>query len=449
MKLIQKQIQQLSQQQLQGIHLLQLNSLELEAFLREVALDNPVIEIDDVGTFPESVDFDQPNLRWLKENDYQNRYYLSQKDEIDLFAQIGHPGGFEETLERFLTRQIERLELNPEINALLRCLTLSLDERGYFDVPVEEVAECFGVGVEIVEDALGILRSLEPAGIGATDLSHCLQLQLERIGYKGPAMEIVRNYLELLGHRKYRAIASKLSISVRQVQQAERVIRELEPRPGSIFQEVCTYSVYVRPEIFVKEENGVFIARVQERERPLLRINDDYLCLLKQTSDKELQKYLSSKLQQANLVQFSLQQRESTLKRCADAIVAHQQDFFRFGPQQLEPLLMTDLANELEVHESTVSRAVREKYLQCSQGIFPLRYFFSRSVGLPSNALSNTAVQSILQDVIEHEDKTAPLSDQKLMEELARRGHCISRRTVTKYREEMGIQSAFARKSSQ
>ena len=282
--------------------------------------------------------------------------------------------------------------------------------------------------------------------MGAADLSKCLELQLLRIGERGPALDIVRDHLEALAKRHYRAIAAALGITQEEVRQAERVIRELEPRPGAVFEQPEQVA-YIQPDVFVTEEEGQFVARTRGGERPPFRISGYYRDLLAHSKEREVREYLTGKLRQAEGVLWAIGQRESTLLRCAQSIARHQQDFFRFGPQALVPMRMADVAQELGVHESTVSRTIREKYLQCARGVYPMSYFFSRSATADqSGTMGGTAARALLKQLLDREDKSRPLSDQKLCEEMERQGCPISRRTVAKYREEMNIPGASGRK---
>lgn len=451
MELIQSQVQRLSQQQLQSAELLQMSTLELEAYLRDLAQENPLVDLEEpLQPEPERPDEDDllRRLRWLEDNDRQNHYYQRIEDEdLDPLARVGHAGGLEETLQRFISRQLDRMDISDEKRRMTLYLAACLDESGYFRLSVEELATQAGLPPAQLAQALDLLRTLEPAGVGACSLSQCLELQLLRIGETGPALDIVRAHLEALARRHYRSIAGKLGISQDEVLAAEAIIRELEPRPGAVFQSPDQIQ-YIQPDVFVLEEEGVFRAHLRSNERPPFRINSYYRDLLAQSQDKEVREYLSTRLRQAENIRWAIGQRENTLKRCAQSIVDRQQEFFRSGPQALLPLRMLDLAVELDVHESTISRAVREKYLQCSRGIFPLSYFFSRSAtAAPSQeAVGGTAARVLLQQLIEQEDKAHPLSDQKLCEEMARRGCAISRRTVAKYREELNIPGASGRK---
>ena len=451
MELIQSQVQRLSQQQLQGVELLQMSAQELESYLRELSQENPVVELEEhfapAQESPREEDLLR-RLRWLEDNDRQNHYYQHiDEEELDPLVRVSGTGGLEETLVRFISRQLDRPGVEEELDRAVRYLAACLDGGGYLRFSLEELSGQTGIPLSRMKQALALLHSLEPAGVGAADLSQCLELQLLRIGAEGPALAIVRDHLEALAKRHYRAIASALGITVEQVREAEGIIRELEPRPGAVFEQPEQVA-YIQPDVFVAEEEGRFVARTRGGERPPFRISAYYRDLLSQSGEQEVREYLTGKLRQAEGVLWAIGQRERTLLRCAQAITERQQDFFRLGPQALVPLRMADVAQELGVHESTVSRSIREKYLQCARGVYPMSYFFSRSATADQSgaAVGGTAARALLKQLLDQEDKSRPLSDQKLSEEMERQGCPISRRTVAKYREEMNIPGASGRK---
>lgn len=451
MELQQKLLQKLSQQQLQSIELLQLSSLELEAYIRDLAQENPLVEPEDSHPPVQAGSQDEllSKLRWLEDNDRQNSFYQHVGDEeLDPLARVGTDGGLEETLLSFLSRQLYRLKLDADTSQVARYLISCLDDDGYCRLSTEELSKNMEIPVQRLEEVLSILRTLEPAGVGARDLSQCLSLQLQRIHETGPALAIVENHLELLAKGHYRAIAGKLGIPLEQVLDAQRTIQELEPRPGAAFQRGEQVH-YIQPDVFVEEVDGRFVARTRRGERPAFHINGYYRDLLARSGDKEVREYLGTKLRQAENVLWAVGQRESTLLRCAQAIADRQSAFFRSGPLALAPLRMADIARELDIHESTVSRTVREKYLQCSRGVYPMGYFFSRRATAQEDAagLGGTAARTLLRQLIDAEDKSKPLSDQKLCERMAMEGCSISRRTVSKYREEMKIPGASGRRA--
>ena len=443
--------QQLSQQQLQSIEILQLSTLELEQYLQHLAEENPVVDIEcgDEPEFAPSTEDALRRMKWLEDSDDQNRYYIrTERDTLDPFYQVGSAGGLEETLSSFLRRQLHRLHLGPSMHELVDYLIFCLDDDGYFRIPLAELASELKVPLFRLASALNLLRSLEPAGVGAESLSQCLELQLTRAKYSGPALDIVREHLDSLARHHYREIAGKLSIPVEQVHAARQVIQSLEPRPGFLFS-AEEQIPYVQPDLYVIETDGRLTAYPRQEHSHSFHINGYYRDLYAGSADTETREYLAEKLRQAEQVLDAMQRRTTTIQRCAQAIVDHQQAFFRHGPKALRPLLMTDVAQELDLHESTVSRTIREKYLQCAHGVFPLRYFFVNSAVTAPEELqtaSATAAKLLLQTVISQEDPKRPLSDQKIAEQMEKLGCPISRRTVSKYREELNIPSTFGRK---
>ena len=295
----------------------------------------------------------------------------------------------------------------------------------------------------LTDQARDTLQSLEPPGVGARSLSECLLLQLSRRGGGDPvSMEIAARFLPELGRKHYAAIAQKLGTTVEAVRQAEAVIASLEPHPGRAFQPAET-TVYVRPDVFVAELEGELKVVLNEYYLPRVSVNDYYLRLLKNSDEKETKDYLRQKLRQAKWLLDSLERRGSTLRRCAEAALEAQRPFFAGQTQTLAPMTLTTLAEGLELHPSTVSRAVRGKYLQCRQGTYPLRYFFSLPV---SGGVSRQAAKQALLALVREEDRRRPYSDQDLCRLLEERGIFLARRTVTKYRLELGLGSSAARR---
>ena len=255
MELVQRQTQQLTQQTLQSLALLQMSTVELEAYVQELAQENPIIDLEPPRSEQEAPR-DQElfrRVKWLEDSDRQNRYYQRlDAEELDPLAQVGTDGGLEESLSNFLFRQIQQLDLDESAKQLLRYLSACLDEDGYFRIPLDELSRTSGISQRRLARTLELLRSLEPAGVGASSLSQCLELQLLRIHEEGPALAIVRDCLEELAKKHYHAISARLSISQEEVRSAERLIRELNPRPGSIFALPSEIS-YIQPDILIEE----------------------------------------------------------------------------------------------------------------------------------------------------------------------------------------------------
>ena len=263
------------------------------------------------------------------------------------------------------------------------------------------------------------------------------------------ALKIAEGYLDPLSKNRYGCIAKALGVTQEEVHAACDVIRGLNPRPGSGFA-ARENLIYINPDIFVVNFPDHFELLTNDYYFPSLRISSYYCRMLRDSEDKEVKDYLTDKVRQAKWVVHSIEQRRSTLLQCAQHILELQEDFFRRGPGHLRPMSLADVAQRVGVHESTVSRTVKDKYLQCASGVYPLSYFFSRSLGNASGAsgeaASPDAATALLKKLIAGEDKRKPLSDQKLCELMEREGCTLSRRTVAKYRDELNIPSTTGRR---
>lgn len=362
-------------------------------------------------------------------------------------AALAEPGRADrdlESLSAFLRDQLERQRLPKPLLALSVYLAELVDEDGYLaQEDVNGLSE-LNIPRELTGRALEQLQSLDPPGVGARSLSECLVLQLKRRGETNQAaLDIAARFLPELGRKHYGAIAQKLGLSVSEVKAAEKIISSLEPHPGRAFQP-AEPAVYVRPDVFVAELEGELRVILNEYYLPRVSVNDYYVRLMKESDEKETRDYLRQKLQQAKWLLGSLERRGGTLRRCAEAILEAQRPFFAGDTAALAPMTLSSLAERLELHTSTVSRAVRGKYLQCRQGTYPLRYFFSLPVS--GGDASRQAVKHALLLLVRDEDPGRPLSDQRLCALLEAEGICVARRTVAKYRMELGIGSSAARK---
>ncbi|WP_418271973.1 RNA polymerase factor sigma-54 [Intestinimonas sp.] len=451
-----KQTQTLSPQMMQSMEILQMGSQELLEYIQDQVQENPVLEMEEKYGKGDDTAVLQRKLEWLESTDAQNRYYHQQDtedDEKDPISNYGTVDEREENLYLYVLSQLEVMDLEPELLPVGRFLVESLNQNGWLDESVEDLAEELGKPVEEVEKALAAVQSLEPAGVGARNLSECLVLQLQRRHEDSElAIRIARDYLDPLSKSRYGLIAKSLGVCQEEVRTACDLIRTLNPRPGGGFA-ARENLVYINPDLFVVNFPDHFELLTNDYFFPDLNISGYYCRMLKSTEDNEVKDYLMGKVRQAKWVVHSIEQRRSTLLRCAECILELQEEFFRRGPGHLKPMCLADLAQKVGVHESTVSRTVREKYLQCASGVYPLSYFFSRSLGAPAarpgteeNASSPDFAKALLKKLICGEDKRKPLSDQKLCERMAREGCELSRRTVAKYRDELGIPSTTGRK---
>ena len=321
-----------------------------------------------------------------------------------------------------------------------------VDEDGYLSSEDLDSLIELKIPDTLIEQALSVIHGLEPAGVGARNLSECLLLQLARQqDIPSYVINIVSHFLPELSRKHYGSISKQSGFSIEEILFAERIISSLNPHPGREFQSNSPAPEYVRPDIFVVELDGKFNVLLNEYYLPRITINSYYEQLFRESTEQETKEYLRQKIQQAKWLLNCLERRSATLRLCAEAILNVQLDFFSDKSTELRPMSLTSLADTLHLHPSTISRTLRGKYLQCRQGTFPLRYFFNQAVC--EDGPSSHAVKQKIRTLLKNEDPKHPLSDQKICQLLSSEGIQISRRTVTKYRLHLGIASSSARKT--
>lgn len=437
--LLQQQLK-LTPQLLQSMELLQMNSQELLEHLGRVTEENPLLEQEDGHAVRKAYEELRQKVTWLDGGIYGATFAHGDDDS---WQQGAHDNEME-SLGGFLCDQLERKRLAKGQLALCKYLVQLVDEDGRL---LQEDLDSLGhlnLPHALIEKGVQTLQSLEPAGVAGRDLSECLELQLQRLDtVPAGTVALVRDYLTALSRRHYGTIIKDLGLTLEQIQEAEACIATLEPYPGRSFQPVEP-AVYVRPDLFVIEEDGQLSMVLNQYYLPKISISNYYTKLLKESDEADTRAYLSEKLQQAKWLVQALERRGSTLQQCADAVLETQYDFFAGTSTDLAPMKLSSLAEQIGVHPSTVSRALRGKYLQCRQGTFSLRYFFSRAVG--QDGSSQQAIKGKIATLIQDENPEKPLSDQKISTILEQNGTQVARRTVAKYRIELGIAAASVRK---
>ncbi len=401
-----------------------------EDFERLLELDRNVPDLFD-GTRPSS-------NRIQQESDRQHDQMSNIVDEHD------------STLQQHLEDQIVEMDLEPEIRVLADRIITSLDSNGYLPVGLADLLSPIDDPelLSMAEQALKIVQSLDPLGVGGRDLQECLLLQLHpAMTFYDELKTLVTDHLDDLRNNRLPAIQRKTGYSIEHIQATWDHLRRLNPKPGSSFTE--TYAPTIRPDVFLeRDEEGNYRTYLEETELPTLRISNYYRQRLESgNATVEEKEYIKRKIHAAQWLIESIQQRRDTLLRVSQAIVDHQTRFLDEGPEAIEPLKMQQIADVVGVHVTTVSRAVDGKYLQTHRGVLPLRRFFVG--GTKSAAGEDVAWDTIrikLQEIIDDEDKQKPLSDVGLVKELAKHGLAVARRTVTKYREKMGIPSSRQRR---
>jgi len=353
----------------------------------------------------------------------------------------------ETSLAEFLIEQARESDLTEEQRAVAELIIGNIDDYGYLKATVEEMSAANNLPAEKISEVLNTVQTFDPPGVGARDLRECLLLQLERAG-KQDSLEhrIVRDFMDALGKRRIPEIARGTGCTVEDAQAALGRIGRLEPRPGRAF--LPDMDQYVLPEVFVQKAGDDFTVTTNDEHIPHLRISNIYKDLMAQGGNSsEVKNYIREKIRAGKFLIKSLHQRQTTILNIGKEIVKRQRDFMEKGIAHLRPMTMAQIAEVVGVHETTVSRAVSGKYIQTPQGVFEMKFFFT--AGLQSNngsEVSNTSVKDMIAEIFKAEDSAKPLSDQEVVKMLGDKGITIARRTVAKYRDELGILPSNLRK---
>jgi RNA polymerase sigma-54 factor len=371
----------------------------------------------------------------------QERVTTDDKQRFDPFITAAP------TLLEHLLEQLHVQKLTASLD-IAEYIVGNLNDKGYLTLALDDIAREMNVPLAKVEEALTVVQSLDPLGVGARNLEECLYLQLPLIpDYPSELPEFLK-HLEDLAAGRLQRIAQALKISLSRVQELADLVRKLDPKPGLRFSGPGEVR-YIVPDVVIEEIEGEFIILVNDITVPRLGVNKTYRDALSQDEGTDTRKFVEQKLNAAAWLIRSIEQRRLTLYKVADAIVKWQTDFLRNGIRHLRPLTLRDIAEEIGVHESTVSRATAHKYVQTPRGIFEFKFFFANSMGRGhqnDSGVTTDVIKVVLRDIIASENPRSPYSDQKLADLLKARGMEISRRTVAKYRDELGIPSTSVRK---
>ncbi|WP_059172075.1 RNA polymerase factor sigma-54 [Bacillus sp. FJAT-27445] len=417
----------MTQELSQAIALLQYSSLELASFLEARALENPLLEI-----VPSEQSKGRSRKPAFKEND----------NDINGIASEAAT-----TLEEHLLSQLKPGRFQKEELKLIRHIILNIDENGYFRGDINEIAVNSNASRYQVEECLREIQQLDPPGIGARNLQECLLLQLGAIGDKAPlAHTIVIGHFPQFAEKKWKQLAKELKTSPQEIQEIHDLLQTLNPRPGAAFHH--DRAAYLVPDVVASCINGSWRVQLLEGNLPAIGFNDQLFHTLTASGDDLAKKFLQDKYQDYQWLAKSIRQRNDTLLKVAGKIIEKQPQFFSEAKGELMPLTMKEIADSLDIHESTVSRAVREKYLGTPFGTFELKSFFSSGIqSVADSSTSSAQVKKLITAIIGHEDKRRPVSDQEIADMLKyNEGLVISRRTVAKYREQLGIASSSKRK---
>lgn len=459
----------------QSIRLLQLSTVELNQELETILQANPLLERVETseggheeytpGNSQESTTVQEETPRqeefgsdafsesygeYPASNRWEEGGSGSDDDDNDYsFQEANSP-----TLREHLLDQIQLMPLSERDQTLAAVLVDAINEDGYLEQSLEELAELMPEEQEVemleLQTALKLIQHLDPPGIGARNLGECLSLQLRALPEETPhrdmAIALVENHLSELASRDYAKLRKLLHCNEETLRDVQQLITQLNPRPGAGFTAIGS-DQYIQHEIVVKKIKGVWLAALNQEVMPKLRINQVYADILKRNRDNSSQ-YLMSQMQEAKWMIKNIQQRFSTILRVSQAVVDRQRNFFEHGEIAMRPLVLREIADEVGLHESTISRVTTRKYMLTPRGVYELKYFFGSHVATDSGgACSATAIRALIKQLVGEENPKKPLSDNQITEILGKQGIVVARRTIAKYRESLQIPAASQRKA--
>jgi len=462
----------------QAIKLLQLSSLELQQEIQQIFETNPMLERDEESApssqeAPEKTEDASSNVpaeqditgtkeqisdelpidsNW--DDIYQASNVYSETPQEPARDVYENESGASNSLQEHLLQQIDLINLSDVDRVIGMTLIDEIDNDGYLTDSIDNIfqglVETFPeLELDEVEAVLHLIQHLDPVGTGAKDLSDCLGIQLKVLPidtpYRDHALGIVKNYIEALGSHNTKLIQRRMDLSEDELHATIELIQSLNPRPGA---QISNNSAeYVVPDVSVVKRGNSWRVELNTDTAPKLRINNTYANFIKRADSSPDNNYMRTQLQEARWFIKSLHSRNETLLRVATSIIEHQRKFLDYGPEAMKPLVLRDIAEELELHESTVSRVTTNKYMHTSRGIFEFKYFFSSHVGTSDGGVcSATAIRAMIKKLIEEEDNAKPLSDSKIAKQLDEKGINVARRTVAKYREALSIPPSNERK---
>lgn len=473
----------LAPRMIQSMEILQLPILALQERLQEELQTNPVLELREPGSDEEGDaageeeadrEFDSPEMRdgvtadadgeedfdrllelnedWAEQLQEERRFSANRIEEESDKKHLAEANmaSRPQSLHDYLLDQLGFLEAPPEQLRLARHIVSYIDPNGWLTTPLEEIAQSYDQPVTVaqVEQALRLVQKLDPPGVGARNLEECLLLQLTpEVPHHDVLRVLIQNHLEDIEHNRLPQIQKKTGLDLEQLQAAIETLRHLNPRPGALFHH--DHVQYVVPDLIVeKNDQGEYEVRLAEDWTPNVYISRRCIALYRdKRTDPKARDFLKRKIQAAQWLLEAIEQRRQTLLKVARAIIQHQRAFLDHGPDHIVPLKMQQIADQVGVHVTTVSRAVDDKWVQTPRGLFPLKRFFTGGTQTATGEdVSWEAIKQKLLELIEHEDKTNPLSDEELVAKLREAGYPVARRTVTKYRKLLKIPPSRQRK---
>lgn len=466
-----RQEQTLTPQQLQSLDILYAPVLELQQKINQELADNPVLEVVENEPEPDPPDHGPEEKTELgsERDDIEDELAriveltaggaadpeeialpagFDQEDEEERRAYLFDSIADETSMQELLLQQLRCADTDPETARIAEFVIGGIDESGYLKTHPADIATGAGCSLEAAEKAIRLVQGFDPPGIGARDLKECLLLQLRRDNGDSPEMvELIEHHLDDIARNKLPQLAKTLNIPLERLNEDIRKLRSLNPYPGSEI--AVSNPVYIVPEVSVERDGDDFKVVSDDNSIPHLRISKFYLKLLENPdTPDDVKAYIKNKLTSGKGLMKCLDQRQKTIRRIADIIVSTQHDFLEKGVEYLKPMTMQQVADKLGLHETTISRAIANKYIRTPMGLFEFKFFFTggfQSKG--GEEVSSRGVKEMIRELVDKENPGAPLSDSKLVSLLKERGLDIARRTVAKYREELGIPSSHLRRN--
>lgn len=455
----------------QAIRLLQLSTMELQLEVQDALESNLMLEVDEDGNptnnSDSSNDANDPELD-VAPGDIPSELPVDSAwedvyDGISVHhgsgdingAEFESPRAITETLTDHLLWQLELTRMSDLDKAIATAIIDSISEDGYLNATLEDIHASLSlpdmeIDIPEIEAVLHQVQNFDPVGIGARDLRECLSIQLRQFSDSTPwrqaAVTLIRDHLDLLAQRDYTQLMRLLKLEKEELHEVITLIQSLQPRPGDAIQ--SSQPEYVIPDVFVRNVNGTWRVELNPDAFPKVRVNSQYASLIRRADNSADNNCLKTHLQEARWLIKSLRSRSETLLKVTTCIVERQKAFLEFGEEAMKPMVLHDVAEAVDMHESTISRVTTQKYMHTPRGLYELKYFFSSHVFTESGAeCSSTAIRALLKKLIAAENSQKPLSDSKLAAILSEQGIRVARRTVAKYRESMAIPSSSERKS--
>ncbi|WP_286233580.1 RNA polymerase factor sigma-54 [Thalassotalea sediminis] len=480
----------------QAIKLLQLSTLDLQQEIQEALESNPLLEVDEsasssddnqpdnleeafsaktndetINNTSDGSEDSTPTVDEISTTEAMDKSDIPEELNIDTTWDESYSAGVSNTgaapasddfvyqgettdsIQDHLRWQMKLTPFSETDEAIAMAIIDAIDDAGYLTVTTEEILESVGVDdVELdeVEAVLKRINMFDPIGVGARSIAECLTIQLNQFDKDTPWVNeskiVINEYIDLLGNRDYRQIMRKTRLKEDQLREVIRLIQSLDPRPGdSVIQ---SDDQYVIPDVSVEKKNGRWVVELNPDTAPKLAVNQQYASMARSMKNSNDSQFIRSNLQEAKWFIKSLESRNDTLLKVSNCIVQRQQGFFEHGPEAMRPMVLNDIAEAVDMHESTISRVTTQKYMHTPRGIFELKYFFSSHVSTENGGeCSSTAIRALIKKLVAAEVPAKPLSDSKMAELLAEQGINVARRTIAKYRESLSIPPSNQRKS--